>query len=193
MKKLTYRYFICLIAGLLTVGSAQAGWKSFRGGDNKLAGIYVLAQNNRGLAIYYSCGFESGPECRMDMQLKLPCTSEPNKYTVPIQYGEQNTTAIIECKGRGGSSKEDGRMFSVWLPRQPKVQYFKARVQYFYDWTVTLPNQGDGAVPKFTDKKLVFTFKANGGQQRYFFSTKGWEKAMGKFHQKWAMKYKNEK
>jgi hypothetical protein len=41
------RDLICVIAGLLTVGSTQAGWKSFSGGLNKLAGIYVKAQNNR--------------------------------------------------------------------------------------------------------------------------------------------------
>jgi hypothetical protein len=192
LKKLTYRDLIFVIAGLLTVGSAQAGWKSFSGGDNKLSGMYAQALNNRNLTIFYSCGFASGPECRMDMQLKLPCTSGQSKFTIPIQYGERSTTAILECKGKGGSMKTPAGTgafaeVDVRPPNTARVRANTARVQNFYSWTITLPNQGDVAVPKFTDRKLVFIFDENGSQQKYVFSTNGWEKKMEKFHQKWAM------
>lgn len=195
------RDLICVIAGLLTFGSAQADWKSFSGGENKLAGMYVQAQNNRDLAIFYSCGFVSGPECRMDMQLKLPCTFEQSKFTIQIQYGERKTAAILECKGKGGSMETpvaNGNGASAFVrvdvrpPNTARVRLNSARVQNFYSWTITLPNQGDGAVPKFTDKKLVFIFDVKGSQQRYVFSTNGWEKKMEKFHQKWAMANKDE-
>jgi hypothetical protein len=185
------RDLICVIAGLLTVGSAQADWKSFSGG-NRLAGMYIQALNARRMAIFYSCGFVSGPECRMDMQLTLPCTFEQSKFTIAIQYGERSTTAILECKGQGGSMKiPTGNLFAKVDVRPPNAARYqpntRARVQNFYSWTITLPNQGDGAVPKFTDKKLEFIFDVNGSQKKYFFSTNGWEKKMEKFHQKWAM------
>ena len=192
------RDLICVIAGLITVGSAQAGWKSFSGGANKLEGMYVQSQTDRRMTIFYSCGFVSGPECRMDMQLKLPCTFEQSKFTIPIQYGERSTTAILECKGKGGSMKIPvGNVVYAYANidvRPPNAVRFEPnyRVQYFYSWTITLPNQGDGAVPKFTDKKLVFNFDVNGSQEKYVFSTNGWEKKMEKFHQKWTMANKDQ-
>jgi hypothetical protein len=148
------------------------------------------------MAIFYSCGFVSGPECRMDMQLTLPCTFEQSKFTIATQYGERSTTAILECKGKGGSMKiPSGSLFAKVDVRPPNAARFQpnrwARVQYFYSWTITLPNQGDGAVPKFTDKKLVFFFDVNGSQKKYIFLTRGWEKEMEKFHQKWAMANKD--
>ena len=187
------RNLICVIAGLLTVGSAQADWKNFSGGGNKLAGMYVQALNDRRMVIFYSCGFVSGPECRMDMQLTLPCTFEQGKLTIPIQYGERSTTTILECKGKGGSMKvpignNRHGLFNLDI-KPPNALRFQPnyRVRNFYSWTITLPNQGDGAVPKFTDKKLEFIFDVKGSQEKYFFETNGWEKRMEKLHQKWAM------
>jgi hypothetical protein len=134
----------------------------------------------------------------MDMQLKLPCTFEQSKFTILIQYGERSTSAILECKGKGGSMEypagTGNGAFVIAYVRPPNTVRFQpnTRVQHFYSWTITLPNQGDGAVPKFTDKKLEFIFDVNGSQEKYFFSTNGWEKKMEKFHRKWAMANKDE-
>lgn len=190
MMSITYRAMLVAVVVLLSVPSAQAGWRKLSNhsgivaGTGNVTGIYTFAQNSNEVALFYRCGFAEAPVCRLDIQLALSCDLAKEPVNIPIQYGDKTTIAKLECRGIGGTIQEGagGVRLTHNASRITKEERYSRET---YSWTVTLPGQGSGPVPVFTDKKLTFIFEGNKHDYKYTFSTKGASKAMEKVYQNW--------
>lgn len=177
--KPAYKTIIGLVALLSFADSAQAGWKTLRDGTGNITGIFTFAQNSYTLAMYYNCSAEETPACSMYLQLASSCDVMDGSFNLPIQYGNKTTTATLECIGfRGNSFGAAGGINTVGQPGE--------RTHHTYSWKITLPGQGPGPVPEFSDKKLTFMFPGDGKQYKYTFTTRGAAKAMERHYQYWA-------
>ena len=179
------RAIVGVAAAFLAVTSTQAAWKDLKDEHGNITGTHTIARKGQEMVgLFYRCGFVNGPVCRLDLQLALPCDGVNAPVSVPIQYGKKLTKALLECRGVGGTATRGGSVQQIYnVSRIPGEDVYKSKT---FSWTVTLPGQGSGPVPVFTEKKLIFIFPGPERDVKYTFSTRGAAKKMEEVYQNWA-------
>lgn len=179
-----------LLAVLVFASSSAQAWKMNWDDFGLASSTYIFARNSPEIVMSFTCGYTGERVCELHLHLALSCDAVNGPVSLPIQYGDKTTEAILECVG-AGATYQQGSGGSRQIYSASRINKQATYTRGSYAWKVSLPGQGTEPLPVFTDKKLTFIFPGDDRDYKYTFSTRGGEKKMNKVYQGWLQRSKS--